>query len=98
MVVGSAIFWHVIARTLERRDAEVRHELSTSKRFTKPAWPLQLSTSCAILQKVVDLSRELSRARYGALGILDHDGLQIEQFITSGIPPEVQARIGAAQR
>ncbi len=31
----------------------------------------------------------MSRA-HGRFGILDHDGLQIEQFITSGIPPEVQ--------
>ncbi len=96
VAVGSAIFWHVIARTLERRDAEVRRRTQHLEALHEASMALTTEHELrAILQKVVDLSRELSRARYGALGILDHDGLQIEQFITSGIPPEVQARIGA---
>jgi len=96
VAAGSAIFWHVIARTLERRDAEVRRRTQHLEALHEASMALATEHELrAILQKVVDLSRELSRARYGALGILDHDGLQIEQFITSGIPPEVQARIGA---
>jgi nitrate/nitrite-specific signal transduction histidine kinase len=48
----------------------------------------------AVLQKVVDLSRRLVGARYGALGILDEKG-QIRSLITSGLSAEERARIGA---
>jgi signal transduction histidine kinase len=47
----------------------------------------------AVLQKVIDLSRELIRARYGALGILDETGQRIDRFITSGVSPSAQAQI-----
>jgi two-component system sensor histidine kinase DevS len=49
----------------------------------------------AVLQKVVDLSREVVSARYGALGVLGSRG-EIERFITSGISAEERSRIGAA--
>lgn len=48
----------------------------------------------AVLQKVVDLSRRLTGARYGALGVLDETG-QIQSLITSGLSPEERARIGS---
>lgn len=48
----------------------------------------------AILQEVVDLSRRLVRARYGALGVLDEDG-NIQSLITSGMTREERARIGS---
>ncbi|MCB0131720.1 MAG: GAF domain-containing protein [Caldilineaceae bacterium] len=48
----------------------------------------------AVLQTVVDESRRLVAARYGALGVLDEAGDQIEQFITSGISEEERALIG----
>ncbi len=47
----------------------------------------------AVLQKVVDLSRGVVRARYGALGVLNEKG-EIGQFVTSGITPELRAQIG----
>jgi len=47
----------------------------------------------AVLQKVVDLSRQVVKARYGALGMLGPRGT-IEEFITSGISGEERARIG----
>ncbi|HYN89987.1 MAG TPA: GAF domain-containing sensor histidine kinase [Ardenticatenaceae bacterium] len=46
-----------------------------------------------VLQRVVDLSRELLDARYAALGVLDEDG-KLRQFITSGIDAHTRARIG----
>ena len=96
VAAGSAVFWRVIARTLERRAAEVRRRTQHLEALHEASMALATEHELrAILQKVVDLSRKLSRARYGALGLLDHDGLQIEQFITSGIPPETQARIGS---
>jgi signal transduction histidine kinase len=56
---------------------------------------LNLST---VLQKVVDLARTLVGARYGALGVLDEEGKHIEQFVTSGISPEVRAALGEPPR
>jgi len=46
-----------------------------------------------LLRKFVDLAREITSSRYGALAILDEDG-RLEQFITSGISEEERARIG----
>ena len=51
-----------------------------------------------VLQKVIDLSRELAQAQYGALGVLDNDGQYLQQFITSGLAPEMRARMGALPR
>ena len=47
-----------------------------------------------VLQKVVDLSRELVGARYGALGVLDPDSKAYQQFITSGITEPRRKQIG----
>ena len=38
----------------------------------------------SVLQRVVDISRELSGARYAALGVIGDDG-QLKTFLTSGI-------------
>jgi len=46
----------------------------------------------AVLQKVVDQARQLGEARYGALAVVDDEG-RIEQFLVSGIEPEVVAGI-----
>lgn len=51
----------------------------------------------AVLQRVVDLARQLARARYGALGIFGSDD-QLEQFITSGLAAEERASIGPLPR
>lgn len=46
-----------------------------------------------LLQKIVDLSRELTDARYGALAV--HDGAgQVVRFITAGISEEERVRLG----
>ena len=47
----------------------------------------------AVLQRIVDLAREIVPAKYAALGVCDEEG-RITQFITSGIDPETVARIG----
>jgi signal transduction histidine kinase len=46
-----------------------------------------------LLQRFVDVSRQLTNARYGALSVLGPDGA-IEQFITSGMSDEERADIG----
>ncbi len=50
-----------------------------------------------LLQRIVDAARDLTGARYGALGILRPDG-SLEYFLTSGLDPEQGARIGALPR
>ena len=47
----------------------------------------------AVLQRIVELAREITDARYGALGVLGADG-RISEFITRGVTPEERARIG----
>ena len=51
----------------------------------------------SVLQKVVDQARQLGEARYGALAVVDHEG-RIDQFLVSGIEPEVVAGIGHPPR
>lgn len=46
-----------------------------------------------LLKRFVDVSRQLTNARYSALSVIGADG-EIEQFITSGISDEARARIG----
>lgn len=52
----------------------------------------------AVLREVVDVARELTGARYAALGILDQDRRELERFIYTGIDEETRARIGDLPR
>ena len=56
----------------------------------------ELSTD-VVLQKVVDLSRELGQARYAALGVLNEEG-EIGQFLTSGLDPGQRTLVGAPHK
>ena len=47
----------------------------------------------SVLQRVVDISRELSGAQYAALGVLDDNG-QLKSFLTSGIDEAAREAIG----
>jgi signal transduction histidine kinase len=49
----------------------------------------------AVLQAVADCARELTGARYGALGVLDLAATGLSRFITSGITAEQAQQIGA---
>jgi len=46
-----------------------------------------------VLQRLVDLTREVVPARYAALGVADDKGT-ITEFVTSGISPEERAALG----
>jgi len=52
----------------------------------------------AVLREVVDVARELTGARYAAIGILDQDRRELERFIYTGIDEETRARIGDLPR
>jgi signal transduction histidine kinase len=51
-----------------------------------------------VLQRVLEAARELTGARYAALGVLDERGEKLERFITSGIGEDVQRAIGELPR
>jgi len=89
---GSVIFWQWIIATLARQAAEVR--LRTEHLEALHAASIALTTEhdlTSVLQKVVDLSRSLLNAKYGALGILDEEGTAIDQMVTSGMSPAQRA-------
>ena len=52
----------------------------------------------SVLQRVVKLATELTGARYGALGVIDQSGTQLERFITHGVSAESEAAIGPPPR
>lgn len=47
-----------------------------------------------VLQRVLEAARELTGARYAALGVLDESREQLERFLTVGIDEETRAQIG----
>ncbi len=52
----------------------------------------------AVLSEVVEVARELTGARYAALGILDEDRRELERFIYVGIDEPTRTRIGDLPR
>ena len=51
-----------------------------------------------VLAKVLGAARELTGARYAAVGVMAPDRRSLERFVTSGIDPEAHARIGDLPR
>lgn len=51
-----------------------------------------------VLRRVVEAAREVTGARYAALGVLDEDGRALERFIPAGLSEEEVARIGDLPR
>ena len=51
-----------------------------------------------LLERLLEAARDLTGARYAAIGILDEDRRELERFLTSGIDPELHARIGDLPR
>ncbi len=52
----------------------------------------------AVLKSVVEAARELTGARYAALGVLDRERRELERFINVGIDAETQRDIGNLPR
>jgi signal transduction histidine kinase len=48
----------------------------------------------SVLQTLVDTARDISGARYAALGVLDPSGDHLAEFLTSGVSHEVGAQLG----
>jgi signal transduction histidine kinase len=52
----------------------------------------------AVLDQVLEAAREITGARYAALGVLDRDRRELERFITRGIDDETHRLIGDLPR
>jgi signal transduction histidine kinase len=52
----------------------------------------------AVLDRVLQTAREITGARYAALGILNEERSELEQFLTSGVDGETHRTIGALPR
>lgn len=95
-IAGIALlFWLLVSQISRNQDREVQRRTQQLESLHSAALTLttelRLST---VLQKVIDLSRTLVGARYGALGVLDSEGRQIGQFITSGISEGQRSHMG----
>jgi signal transduction histidine kinase len=95
VAVGAIAFSILFFGVIERREAEIIRSGQELDALHQAALILTTEFDLqAVLQKVVDISRDLLNAKYGALGIHDPDSNIILQFITAGITSEDQARIG----
>jgi signal transduction histidine kinase len=52
----------------------------------------------ALLKRIVEAAAELTGARYAALGVIDANGSELEQFITHGVADDLRAEIGDLPR
>ena len=52
----------------------------------------------AVLQQLLDVAREVTGARYAAVGVLDKHREELERFVTAGIDPETHRAIGDLPR
>ena len=51
-----------------------------------------------VLERVLQTAREITGARYAALGILDEQRTELEQFLTAGVDEQTRRAIGDLPR
>ncbi len=52
----------------------------------------------AVLRRLLDVAREVTGARYAAVGVLDDRRQELERFVTAGIDPDTHRAIGDLPR
>jgi signal transduction histidine kinase len=52
----------------------------------------------AVLQQLLDVARDVTGARYAAVGVLDGERRELDRFVTAGIDPETHRAIGDLPR
>jgi signal transduction histidine kinase len=93
---GAFLFSNWVFSLINQREEEIKRRANQLEALNLAAISLITELDLGVvLQKVVDLSRELVTSRFGALGVINEDGKGFEQFITSGISPEERRAIGA---
>src|SRR3954454_20749439 len=73
-------------------DARLRALLDAGRTLTA-----ELDTDL-ILRRLLDVARELTGARYAAIGVLDEARQQLERFLTAGIDEDGHRAIGDLPR
>lgn len=97
VALGATAFSIFFFNIIDRREEEITRRGQQIEALHEAALALTTELDLqVVLQKVVDISRNLLHAKYGALGVVERDTTNIQQFITSGIEAELRARIGAA--
>jgi signal transduction histidine kinase len=95
VATGSALFawlvFHILKRIQNRLVQRNRQITAVHSAGLSLASEMTLEP---LLRKFVDLAREITNAKYGALGIVRPDGA-LEYFITSGLSAAERARVGA---
>lgn len=96
LLIGASFFSNWVFKLIDQREEEIRKRASQLEALNMASLALITELDLGlVLQKVVDLSRDLVSSRYGALGVLNHEGTGFEQFVTSGLSDEEQKEIGA---
>jgi signal transduction histidine kinase len=99
IALGAAAFSTWVFSIVDRQAAETRRHAVQLAALHEAALALTTELDLSlVLKKVVDLSRTLVGAQYAAVGVLEDNGQYIEQFITSGLAPEIRARMGELPR
>ncbi len=94
---GATLFANWVAMNLERGEDEIRQRSEHLESLHEAGLALTTELDIAkVLQQVVDQSRTLVQARYGALAVMAGDGQTVDQFYTSGISSETHAQLPGA--
>ena len=96
LLIGTTFFSNWVFNLIDQRETEIHKRASQLEALNMASLALITELDLGlVLQKVVDLSRELVSSRYGALGVLDQEGEKFEHFVTSGISEEERKKIGS---
>lgn len=94
--IAATIFSNWVFDQLDQRESEIQKRAAQLEALNLAGISLITELDLrVVLQKVVDLSRELVAARYGALGVLNEEGESFQQFITSGVTETDRELIGS---
>ncbi len=92
--LGAAVFSALVFRVLGRAQRQTERRARELAAVNQASLALSSELDLAsVLQRVVDLSRGVINARYGALAMLDEAG-RVAEFLTSGMSRDERARIG----
>jgi signal transduction histidine kinase len=78
--------------TEDSEEPWIRHLLDVGRALTKEL------DQRVVLDRVLETAREITGARYAALGILNEQRSELEQFLTLGVDEETQRAIGDLPR
>lgn len=95
VAVGGAIFSKWVADRFDRHETEIEERAQQLEALRQATLALTTEVGLAdVLSRVVEVSRQLSGARYAALGLLDESGVRIEQLIVAGVSERERHAIG----